>query len=386
LPAEPIELVVVNSRRRFPVIWIFISLLALRLVIGWHFYCEGVDKLKRGDFTAEPFLRAAQGPLAEFYAGWIPDHDGRFRLGLVETRAADGKIQAALQPVATETLWRGFAYRAARHYGFSDAGLIEDYRQRVEELSRSITGHDRQSAPGTKEVMAAALEESQSHLRTVEQQKTDALAIVQRYGDAYRALLAENEPEILAYFAGADRASGFDKDGPWKRDVASSVPSLRLQVREITGQRARDVQPWLAEIDLLWDGVEADINALSVGTQLERGFLSIERPHQNGWSPLPWLNRCVPWFDTIVGGCLLLGLLTRPASLAAMAFLAMIISTQMPLPPGSTATFPLWIELCGLFVLFATAAGRFGGLDVWIDGWRSRRRAAVAETTGGAEA
>jgi hypothetical protein len=69
-----------------------------------------------------------------------------------------------------------------------------------------------------------------------------------------------------------------------------------------------------------------------------------------------------------------------------MAFLAMIISTQMPLPPGSTATFPLWIELCGLFVLFATAAGRFGGLDVWIDGWRSRRRVAVAETTGGAEA
>ena len=56
-------------------------LVALRLGLGCHFLYEGVWKIKhRDEFTAEPFLTQAKGPLAGMFYAMIPDIDGRTRL------------------------------------------------------------------------------------------------------------------------------------------------------------------------------------------------------------------------------------------------------------------------------------------------------------------
>ena len=61
------------------------ALVLLRIVIGWHFFGEGTKKLQydRGEgfrlaFSADDFLGKANGPLADWYHGYMPgEHDWR---------------------------------------------------------------------------------------------------------------------------------------------------------------------------------------------------------------------------------------------------------------------------------------------------------------------
>jgi uncharacterized membrane protein YphA (DoxX/SURF4 family) len=65
-----------------------IALVALRVVIGWHFFMEGTDKVQKGGFSSTGFLSAAKGPLAESFHSMIPDFDGSVRLNEKEMKKA----------------------------------------------------------------------------------------------------------------------------------------------------------------------------------------------------------------------------------------------------------------------------------------------------------
>ena len=83
------------------------------------------------------------------------------------------------------------------------------------------------------------------------------------------------------------------------------------------------------------------------------------------------INHIIPWFDLIVGGLLIVGLFTRLASFCGAAFLLSVIATQPPWIPGTQPTYLYAIEFMALVVIFATVAGRMGGLDFFFSGWRS---------------
>ena len=55
-------------------------LVLLRLTVGWHFYAEGVEKTRAGDWTATPFFANATGPLRGRFRGMVWDYDGQIRL------------------------------------------------------------------------------------------------------------------------------------------------------------------------------------------------------------------------------------------------------------------------------------------------------------------
>ncbi len=57
-----------------------LALIALRVGIGWHFYMEGVAKVRGNDFSSVGFLNGAKGPLADKFQELIWDNDGRIRL------------------------------------------------------------------------------------------------------------------------------------------------------------------------------------------------------------------------------------------------------------------------------------------------------------------
>lgn len=356
---------------------ILLTLLALRLTIGWHFYTEGVSKLRSGGFSAEPFLRSAKGPLAVVFQGCIGDEDGRARLGLVQTRTPEGELTWQLDPLVTEELWKGYVYRTAVQLGFGDPRLISELADRCRRLRAQIDqAAQRNVSPGEVAALRKELKSASDSLELVRNQKEAALAVAQKYGDEYRAFLEDNEPEILAYFGTADRADGFDRDGRRKNEVVLGVSSLRSQAGQIDVDRTRDARNWLADVDGMWDGVEADVNALAIPEQ-GQSFVKLVRPHRSVWSPLPWIDRIIPWFDTIVGGLLLVGLLTPLASLAGAGFLLSIIAAQPPWIPGSAPTISQTIEMVGLLVVFACGAGRIAGLDgLWFDSmarWRAAR-------------
>ena len=88
------------------------------------------------------------------------------------------------------------------------------------------------------------------------------------------------------------------------------------------------------------------------------------------------------WGLTIVGVCLVLGLLTRLASLGGIAFILLFYLCNPPFI-GYFYSIPTegsylivnknLVELCALIVIYATGSGRFAGLDRILHGLLARR-------------
>ncbi len=76
----------------------------LRLVIGWHFYREGADKIVAGDWTSAGFMRIAKGPLTPVFHWFLYDAQGRARL----------------DKEATLEEWDAYLQRATAHYRFNE--------------------------------------------------------------------------------------------------------------------------------------------------------------------------------------------------------------------------------------------------------------------------
>jgi uncharacterized membrane protein YphA (DoxX/SURF4 family) len=79
------------------------------------------------------------------------------------------------------------------------------------------------------------------------------------------------------------------------------------------------------------------------------------------------INTMVKWTVILVGIFLMLGLFTRFWSIVGVGFLCSVISSQWPGWYGAEPTYYQVVELCGLLVLAATNAGRFAGLDFFLD-------------------
>ncbi len=71
---------------RYPGFMAALFLVALRIAIGWHFLYEGMDKLHSFQtskpFSAEAYLRFANGPLAHKFRAIVPDVDSTAFLDL----------------------------------------------------------------------------------------------------------------------------------------------------------------------------------------------------------------------------------------------------------------------------------------------------------------
>ncbi len=87
-----------------------VALVALRLMVGWHFYKEGAKKFDpKNPFTAAHFLGGAKGPMKGFYRSFVPDIDGTQRF----------------DKAGTITDWDIDRERAIAHFGFDEAQTEE---------------------------------------------------------------------------------------------------------------------------------------------------------------------------------------------------------------------------------------------------------------------
>lgn len=97
-----------------------LMLVLMRLTLGWHFFSEGHEKWRQGDWDAKPFFQNARGPFAERFKQLVWDHDGSLRLDVEGT-----KRHFAI-----------FRDRAIKHYGFD----AEQQRQAQVNYAKSIEG------------------------------------------------------------------------------------------------------------------------------------------------------------------------------------------------------------------------------------------------------
>lgn len=92
-----------------------LAIVALRIGVGWHFYMEGVNKVRSGDFESTGFLKAAKGPLADSFQQLIWDHDGKVRLNQVRVKE----------------LFATAAKQAEKHFGLTSEQVADVNKLRV---------------------------------------------------------------------------------------------------------------------------------------------------------------------------------------------------------------------------------------------------------------
>ncbi|QDU98050.1 DoxX [Lignipirellula cremea] len=316
-----------------------IALVALRVGIGWQFFSEGADKLNDG-FDATGFLSAAKGPFAPFYTSMVWDKDGLIRLNYAGEETADGKpLDSRVDTQPTERHWDLYRQRVVNHYGFTD------------------------KLPQAKAEKAKGDKAEASKVKTTDaepelSQKDQAQEVFENYVERMNYFFAVNADDIDQYFSGLGRRHALRED-PVRHEVAS----LKGQRMTIESDLKKAAGPWLREVDTLWNGLERDLNDIATEDQKQRfGFLPIQRPGEASVG-ISTINRIIPWFDTIIGGLLIVGLFTRAAAIAGAAFLLSVVLSQFPLAYDASSTIYQFNLMLALLVLAATGAGRYLGLD-----------------------
>ena len=342
----------------------FVALMLLRVAVGFHFFTEGTVKLRSGDFTAEYFLRSAKGPIAPMFQSMLSDEDGRVRLCLIEQPEQQGFLRFDVNPELTFALWDDFVDQAVSYYQFAsrdiESQLVEQRAELAKQIQEARSKKDKSVDTESLEAERVQLERDIKRLRV---QIEDAEQVLEAHQLELADWLNQNSVAIKAHFGTEDRLDGFDKDGDSRRLVARDVDSLREQVEKIRSDRQKELGQWKGAVESIWDSFEGQINGLAVGSQADMEPISLHRPFDQKTSKIKVVDRLIPWFDTIVGALLILGLFTRFASVAAAGFLISVIATQPPWIPDTVPTIYQTIELFAVIVIFATSAGRMGGLD-----------------------
>ncbi len=171
---------------------------------------------------------------------------------------------------------------------------------------------------------------------------------------------ADSDRDIEEYRLGIARRDAYrnEKD---RVQVASLSGQLGSIERDLYSQRSKLVGP----IDQIWQGYEAELNALANDDQLYRGPISLELPGRRTLDSRT-IDKIIPYMDLTLGLLLMVGLFTRTAAAAAGLFLCSVIVSQWPGTPGAAPVWPQLIEALALFVIAATATGRVAGADFFV--------------------
>ena len=347
---------------------LFVSIVALRIAVGYHFFKEGTNKLKYG-FNAYGFLSGAKGPLAPAFKGLLNDSNGMTKLCISETET-DGKKTFSINTKSTIQQWEQFVEDSIGYYGFGSVDLQVKLANKRQALAEEIEAARAQNNTkvNTEELAGdrASLEKDIAKIRRQPDLLTETL-------NTHKVLLQDwvkgNQVDLIAHFSTQDRLAGFARDGQQASAVSLEVDSLRGQVDTIQSDRNKKMAGWSKEMTDMWDSLETKVNSLAVKDQKRAAPLVLQRPFSPKFGSLNLINMVIPWFDTIVGVCLVLGLFTRFASLSAGLFLLSVCLTQPFWVPGTTPTYLYWIEMTACLVIFGTLAGRMAGLDFIINGF-----------------
>lgn len=276
------------------------TIVLLRVAIGWHFFMEGQTKVKEGNFSSKGFLSAAKGPLAPLYQQAIWDYDGQVRL--------DQK--------AITDLFTAYQEKAVNYYVFTEAQT-----EKAKELKEKAVGE---------------LED----------------------------VFSQWDEDIFKFNEGRQRIKDMKDD-----QARLFVASLRSQKDKIESDRMNSVRPALGAIDKIMLNYQEKMNEIATEDQKKL-------PENKGTRPavtmdLPGatilqtdvVDKVIPIFDMAIGILLIVGLLTRIASLAAAGFLISVVLSQFPGFDGTAPTYFQAVEALACLVLFSTDAGRYAGLD-----------------------
>jgi uncharacterized membrane protein YphA (DoxX/SURF4 family) len=303
------------------------ALVLLRLAIGIHFFQEGTGKLaERKPFSAG-FFGNAKGPLADFYKGMVWDPDGRIRLGLPATNDpsfAGHAFKPDPGPVLAH--WEAFSKRAVTHFE-----LDEKQKSKVEQITKTLA-------------------------------------------DAYKGHLRANSEDIETYYQQLIRRDAY------AQKPERNLESFKTHDARNQGDWMKLRGPLLATIDQSGRDLERLVNEVATPAQREaHDWLPLGRVGEPPMSA-DKMDKIIPYFDTAIGVCLILGLFTRTAAVLGALFLASVCAAQFPGYPGAAPIYYQAVEMLALFALAANGAGKWFSVDALLGccrGWCCPPKAGV---------
>lgn len=267
--------------------------------------------------------------------------------------------------------WHFFQEGAAKMHGtWSSAGFFGNAKGPFAEFYQGLVwdadGRFRLHLDSTLEAWDRYRARAASHYGFDDRQKAAAGEVLKLHEDQLRWVLDSNADDIAKYFRNLERRAEQKTRGEMRE-----VASLRDQGTMLDAEIKKARGPWLATIDRISASYEKQLNALATPEQKARGSLPLERTGRRGLDT-EFLNKIVPYFDLTIGVCLMLGFLTRFAAFAGALFLASVVASQWPGAEGAMPTYYQVVEMLALLLVAATGAGRFAGLDYFVEAARLR--------------
>lgn len=308
-----------------------LALIALRLSLGFHFLYEGVWKIKhRDEFTAEPFLTLAKGPVSPLFYMMIDDIDGRDRLRILTDESGAKSIDAA------------------------------PFLNRWEDIRKAFIDYYAPASSSDEAVQAAR-----------QRLETDTAGVMDKFQQRLGRYLKSHAGEIVAHFESLDR---FEND-PERRQNA---PFQKKQHWDRMMELRAEVNRWLKDLEAQETALKNTFYDLLEPGEKEKGQVPA------GWNPFYWsrieqINFAVTYSLTAMGICLMLGFFTPLAALGGAGFMCFVVLTQPAFPGIYPPDPPVvghallvnkdFVEMVALLVVAATSAGRWGGLDFFLYRW-----------------
>lgn len=332
------------------------------MVIGFHFFQEGLNHKNDPKWSSEGFLRAAKGPFAEFYRSKAQGPHGYYLTLLTPLdTSAKGDALAKVQDEEVKKAAAANPPKGAEPAGETDPAVAKA-------LQSPVYGD-----------WFKAILKDWGDLR-------DQIANHYGFDDEQKGqlelLLKDYDKKLVVVFEGDKEHRGFADDIQsyrhelWRnREMASragaeEIPNL------ITRQNKREAGPtgespanqmesspaeWLASVKGLGEAFVADGLALRTEEQVDRGALP------EPMTEMKRMDTAVTWLLIIGGGCLIIGLFTRLSALALALFLASVVLSQpFWVADAVKTTYFEWVELVALLVLATSHVGRWAGLDFFI--------------------
>ena len=300
---------------------VIILLVALRLSIGWYFFESGRTKNLDRDFSSAGFLSQAKGPLAPLYKSALPDYH-RFS-ELLATPRVD--VPNPYPPQSAE--WASFQ---SEPYASWQEQILFDF------------GRIRQQA--------------NQHYQFDEDDIAQADRVFSYYQRSLDAYLKSVQSDIAAYRHELSRLQAWENNAS-AGDVPYEADRIAAKKREL----ATTASEFQSAVDAMETGMREELSNIAT-TPIATGSGALEKPRD----PLVFFDQFLMVTHFLIGGCLVIGFLSRFAALSAGLFLVTVIASQPPWIVGYSTIGYQIVMLIGCFLLVATPSGRWCGVDYFL--------------------
>lgn len=284
------------------------ALAFLRIVIGLHFFLEGLSHLRDPEWSSVGFRKAAVGPLGDRYRASLPETgDWSGTIGKIDGRDADEAVAA----------WR--------------SSIVSDWRRRLDDRLKKVP-----------------LDEAA---------KTEAAASLDAAAEALEAYCDELGDDLADFRREAERLAMMER-----RPGADAIPFERERVTKKRRELAGKATSWMADASAIGNKLVGEWDARLPDAATRRKAAAEA-------STLWKTDRFVSWSLITIGACLVLGVLVKFNAMGGVCFLASVVAAQPFWVSGAQPTYNQWVELAALLAIAALPTGGWSGLDYFLKSW-----------------